>query len=39
LAQCDINDISIEEEDIGNVVERIYANGNQTIEAAIGEAR
>lgn len=27
MDNCDINDISIEEEDIGNVVERIYTNG------------
>lgn len=28
MTSCEINDIAIEEEDIGNVVERIYQNGN-----------
>ena len=27
MAKCDTNDIAIEEEDIGNVVERIYNSG------------
>jgi len=34
LADCEINDISIEEEDIGNVVERIYGNGDLPLEEA-----
>jgi hypothetical protein len=30
MTKCDINDISIEAEDIGIVVERIYKSGNGT---------
>ena len=32
LRQCDLEDIRIEEEDIGNVIERIYASGQEVME-------
>lgn len=34
MSACDISDIAIEEEDIGNVVERIYANGAAALREA-----
>lgn len=37
MGQCEINDIAIEEEDIGNVVERIYANGIGSDQGPIRE--